>query len=87
MAEDEQTTEEVSPSEHTATVQPEAVAAAQLQPGDRVGNYVIREQIGEGGFAIVYAAEQEKPVRCQARPIRLRRGAYHAQQATRQERN
>ncbi len=35
----------------------------QLNPGDRVGNYVIREQIGEGGFAIVYAAEQEKPVR------------------------
>ena len=55
--------EEVSPSEHTVTMQPEAVTAAQLQPGDRVGNYVIREQIGEGGFAIVYAAEQQKPVR------------------------
>ncbi len=38
-------------------------ASFQLNPGDRVGNYVIREQIGEGGFAIVYAAEQEKPVR------------------------
>ncbi len=38
-------------------------ATFQLRPGDRVGNYVIREQIGEGGFAIVYAAEQEKPVR------------------------
>ncbi len=38
-------------------------ASFQLKPGDRVGNYVIREQIGEGGFAIVYAAEQEKPVR------------------------
>ncbi len=63
MAEDDQTTKKVSPSDPTATVQPEAFAAAQLQPGDRVGNYVIREQIGEGGFAIVYAAEQEKPVR------------------------
>ena len=31
----------------------------QLRPGHRVGNYVIREQIGEGGFAVVYAAEQE----------------------------
>ncbi len=35
----------------------------QLRPGDRVGHYVIREQIGEGGQAIVYAADQEKPVR------------------------
>ncbi len=34
-----------------------------LNAGDRVGRYVIREKIGEGGFAIVYAAEQEKPVR------------------------
>jgi len=63
MSEDDQIAEEVSPSEHTVTMQPEAVTAAQLQPGDRVGNYVIREQIGEGGFAIVYAAEQQKPVR------------------------
>ena len=63
MAEDDQTTEEVSPSEHTAIVQPEAVAVAQLQPSDHVGHYVIRERIGEDGFAIVYAAEQEKPVR------------------------
>ena len=38
-------------------------ASFQLSPGDRVGNYVIREQIGEGGFAVVHAAEQEKPVR------------------------
>jgi len=38
-------------------------ASFQLSPGDRVGNYVIREQIGEGGFAVVFAAEQEKPVR------------------------
>ncbi len=43
-------------------MQPEP-SSFQLNPGDRVGNYVIREQIGEGGFAIVYAAEQEKPVR------------------------
>ena len=36
-----------------------------LSPGERVGRYVIREQIGEGGFAVVYAAQQEKPVRRQ----------------------
>ena len=36
---------------------------AQLQSGQRIGHYKILEQIGEGGFAIVYLAEQEKPVR------------------------
>ncbi len=50
------------PSGDGPSVSPEP-ATFHLQPGDRVGNYVIREQIGEGGFAIVYAAEQEKPVR------------------------
>jgi len=34
-----------------SSVSPEP-SSFQLNPGDRVGNYVIREQIGEGGFAI-----------------------------------
>ncbi len=58
---DDPATKSMPPSDGSS-VPPEA-ASFQLQPGNRVGNYVIREQIGEGGFAIVYAAEQEKPVR------------------------
>jgi serine/threonine protein kinase/WD40 repeat protein len=43
--------------------------AAQLptvlseQPGTRIGHYKLLEQIGEGGFGIVWMAEQEEPVR------------------------
>jgi serine/threonine protein kinase len=39
---------------------------ARLKPeeaGGRIGPYQLREQIGEGGFGVVWVAEQQEPVR------------------------
>src|SRR6185369_11461418 len=33
------------------------------KPGDFIGLYKIREQLGEGGCGMVYVAEQTEPVR------------------------
>lgn len=50
---------------------PEAVsegwteASIGEKPGDRIGRYKLLQQIGEGGYGVVYMAEQEEPVRRQ----------------------
>ena len=58
---DDPATKSMPPSGRSSV--PLEAASFQLRPGHQVGNYVIREQIGEGGFAIVSAAEQQRPVR------------------------
>src|SRR5262245_193854 len=41
----------------------EPALPAHEGPGTRIGRYKLLEQIGEGGFGVVYMAEQQEPVR------------------------
>jgi serine/threonine protein kinase len=40
-----------------------AEAAVVEQLGQSIGPYKLIERIGEGGYGVVYRAEQEKPIR------------------------
>src|SRR6059036_3761492 len=51
---------EKRPSKGTAQGGPRAIGE---KPGDRIGHYKLLQQIGEGGYGVVYMAEQEAPVR------------------------
>jgi serine/threonine protein kinase/tetratricopeptide (TPR) repeat protein len=41
---------------------PRTVSVSE-KPGDRIGRYKLLENIGEGGWGVVYVAEQSEPVR------------------------
>ena len=47
-------------------------------PGDRIGRYKLLEQIGEGGFGVVWMAEQEEPVRRRVALKIIKLGHGHA---------
>jgi len=48
-----------------ATVSDTVMLAAEEAIGDVIGRYKLQEKIGEGGFGLVYIAEQTEPVRRQ----------------------
>jgi WD40 repeat protein len=41
---------------------PDQRLGSEERVGDRIGRYKLLEQIGEGGFGVVYVAEQKEPV-------------------------
>ena len=50
------------PAAGVPTANREETGAAE-KPGDRVGRYKLLQQIGEGGWGVVYMAEQDESVR------------------------
>jgi serine/threonine protein kinase len=50
-------------SRRAGSVEWTAEAALVEQPGQFIGPYKLIERIGEGGYGVVYRAEQEKPIR------------------------
>ncbi len=54
--------EEVGNSMEEPAAPPEGRAVSE-GPGSRIGRYALLERLGEGGWGVVYLAEQQEPVR------------------------
>ena len=39
------------------------VRVPEVKPGDKVGHYKLLQKIGEGGFGVVWMAEQQEPIK------------------------
>ncbi|HUA65278.1 MAG TPA: serine/threonine-protein kinase [Alphaproteobacteria bacterium] len=50
-------------AERPSGLPPASSALTGEKPGDRIGRYTLLQQIGEGGYGVVYMAQQEEPVR------------------------
>lgn len=57
------------PTEVAGLPRQAAASEPELQPGDRVGAFLIIRRLGEGGMGVVYLAEQVEPV---ARTVALK---------------
>src|SRR6185436_4472861 len=53
-----------------------AAVDGPLQPGTRLGNFLVLHALGSGGMGVVYAAQQDRPRRTVAIKV-LRRGFRH----------
>ena len=51
------------PTAGTQDVDPSGLNLPGEGPGTRIGPYKLLQQIGEGGFGVVYMAEQKEPVK------------------------
>jgi serine/threonine protein kinase len=50
-------------SPQKASIEARVGGSTNEKPGDRIGRYKLLQQIGEGGWGVVFMAEQEEPVR------------------------